>query len=169
MWLYILTSDGALTPDPLDAHFPIRKIASPDVICDCRVNLPRLDPPSEIGAPYNAEFEDYAVETLEWLSLVQLGSPRIDPDDKIDPFLSRYVPPGDSYTSCNVVKIKWEGFLSPSWAHKTFSQILVAIPREAWCAYYVAGFREGPLGESKQCTILKLAEAPNEYMLWEIS
>ena len=130
--------------------------------------MPPLKPPTDVDESYGADFEDYAVETHEWFSLIQLGSPRINPDDKIDSFLSRYVPPGDSSKVCKLVKITWQGFLAPSWAHRTFVKVLLAIPRDVWFAYCVAGFVEEALGESRNCTILKIADAPNEYVLWDI-
>jgi ribonuclease P/MRP protein subunit RPP40 len=128
-----------------------------------------LKPPLEVEPSYGADFEDYAVDTHEWLSLVLLNSPRINPDDKIDPFLSRYVPPGPSFTNSKLVKVTWQGFISPSWAHKMFVKLLLAVPQAAWFAYFVVGFGDGPLGESKNCTTLKLPDAPNEYVLWEIA
>jgi ribonuclease P/MRP protein subunit RPP40 len=130
--------------------------------------MPVLKPPSEVDTSYGADFEDYAVEVHEWLSLILLESPRIRSDDKIDAFLSRYVPPGGSTTSSNLVKITWQGFLSPSWAHKTFVQALLAAPRDVWFAYYVVGFGESFLGGNRDCTILKLPNASNEYVLWEV-
>lgn len=131
--------------------------------------MPSLKPPTELDPSYGADFEDYAVDTHEWLSLVLLGSPRINPDDKIDPFLSRYVPPGDTFTSSKLVKVTWRGFVSPSWVHKLFVHLLLAVPQDAWFAYAVVGFGGGPLGESENCTTLKLPDAPNEYVLWEVA
>jgi len=155
-------------PNPLDIHFPIRKTVASKVSKDIKVNMPALKPPTDVNESYGTDFEDYAVETHEWLSLIQLDSPRINPDDKIDSFLSRYVPPGDSSTICTLVKITWQGFLAPSWAHKIFVQALLAIPRDMWFAYCVAGFVEGVLDESRNCTILKVPDGPSEYVLWDI-
>ena len=157
-----------LTPDPLDAHFPAKRTVSPVISQGIRVNLPVLNPLSE-SASYGADFEDYAVEMHEWLSLALVESPRIRSDDDIDSFLSRYGPPGASTTSSTLVKITWQGFLSPSWAHNFFFQALLAAPQDTWFAYFVVGFGESLLGGSKDCTILKLPNAPNEYVLWEVA
>jgi ribonuclease P/MRP protein subunit RPP40 len=157
-----------LTPDPLDIHFPIRRTITPKLSKDIKVNMPPLKPPTDVDGSYDADFEDYAAETHEWFSLIQLDSPRINPDDKIDSFMSRYVPPGDSSTVCKLVKITWQGFLAPSWAHKTFVQVLLATPQDVWFAYCVAGFVEGDLGASRNCTILKVPDTLNEYVLWDI-
>jgi ribonucleases P/MRP protein subunit RPP40 len=159
----------AITPGPLDAHFPVKQTASPRLLQDIKVDLPSLKPPTDVDRTYGADLEDYAVELQEWLALILLESPRISPDDKIDPFLSRYAPPGDSHTNTKLVKLTWQGFLSPTWAHKTFVKILLATFRDAWFAYCVGGFGEGISGESKNCTILRLPDTPNEYVLWEIA
>jgi len=160
------TFDIVLTSDPLGIHCPTRKATTPVVSQDIKANRPSLKPPTEVDKNYSADFEDFATEIYEWLSLVMLNSPRIDPDDKIDPILSRYAPPGEDLESCKVVKIVWHGFLSPSWAHKLFVQTLVALPQDAWFAYCTSGFG---LPETKNCTILKLPNAPKEYILWEIA
>jgi len=165
---FMLTSQ-AVTPDPLDAHFPARQTVSPKLLQNINVNLPSLKPPTDVDPAYGADFEDYAVELQEWWALILLESPRVSPDDKIDPFLSRYAPPGDPHTNTKLVKLTWQGFLSPTWAHKTFVQIFLAAPQDSWFMYCVGSFSEGISGESKSCTILRLPDAPNEYVLWEVA
>ncbi|KAE9376771.1 ribonuclease P 40kDa subunit [Stipitochalara longipes BDJ] len=168
-WLFHDLRATAITPDPLETYFPIKRTVSPELSQPIQVQMPSLKPPVEVDPSYGANFEDYAVDIHEWLSLVLLESPRIYFDDKIDPYLSRYVPPGDSFTNSKLVKLTWQGFISPSWAHKTYVQMLFTIPQDAWFAYCVVGFGDGPLGESKSCTILKLPDAPKEFVSWEVS
>ncbi|KAE8452386.1 hypothetical protein EG329_001086 [Mollisiaceae sp. DMI_Dod_QoI] len=115
-WLFLNLESQVLTPEPLDAHFPVKKSASAQTFQDIQVKLPRLEPPIEADASFGADFEDYAVELHEWLSLLLLDSPRILADDKIDPYLSRYVPPGDPSDRCKMVKVRWRGFISALWA-----------------------------------------------------
>ncbi len=158
-----------LVPDPMEAHFPVKKTVSPQIIPEMKVSMPSLQPPIEVDEPCGANFEDYATETYEWLSLILLDSPRINPEDRIDPFLSRYVAPGNTITSCSLVKITWRGFLSPRWAHKMFVQMLLATPRTGWFAFCVDGFDGVAAGHGKHCTILKLPDVANEYVLWEIA
>jgi ribonuclease P/MRP protein subunit RPP40 len=157
-----------LKPDPLDKHFPTNVTVSPEIAPNISINEPCLTPPIRSTLEYDGDFEDFAVETHEWLSLVSLGSPRVDFDKKIDPVLSRYVPPGESTKSSKLVKITWRGFLAPSWVHKTFTQLLIASPNKPWFVLHVCGFGEGWSGRSKDCTILKLPDTPTEYMLWEV-
>lgn len=150
-------------------HFPARVSCSPKILQHIKVNKLSLKPPTDTNATYGGEFEDFATETHEWLSLIALESPRIDPDDQIDSFLSRYSLPSDSTASSYLVKITWRGFLSPSWAHKTFVQALLTTPSDKWFSYSVVGFGESWPGDGKDCTILKLPDAPNEYVLWEVA
>ncbi len=132
------------------------------------VNQPCLRPPCTPTPEYDGDFEDFAVETLEWLSLVSIGSPRIDPNDRVDPVLSRYVPPGDLTLSSKLVKITWRGLQSPLWVHRLFAKLLLAFPDNSWFAFYVCGFGEGWSGRSKDCTILKIPDSSKEYVLWEV-
>ncbi|PSS20126.1 hypothetical protein M430DRAFT_100089 [Amorphotheca resinae ATCC 22711] len=168
-WLFCDLGATALAPDPLDIHFPTKVAVVPDITSEIKVNMPSLKPPTDTSSEYGDDFKDFAVETHEWLSLISLNSPRVNPDDQIDSFLSRYVPPGESTTRSNLVKITWRGFLSPSWAHKLFVHALLNVPQEAWFVYYVGGFGGVRVEGSKDCTILKVPDAPNEYLLWEVA
>ncbi|KAF8865463.1 hypothetical protein BDZ45DRAFT_580058 [Acephala macrosclerotiorum] len=172
-WLFInLETKGllvALEPETLGVHFPVKKSVAAQTSESIHVKMPTLEPPTEVDASYGANFEDYAVDLLEWLSLLLLESPRILAEDKIDPYLSRYVPPGGPSTSSKLAKVKWRGFISAFWARNALVQVLQATPRDSWFAFSVDGFGNGPLGESKSCTILKLPKAATEYVLWEIA
>jgi ribonuclease P/MRP protein subunit RPP40 len=152
----------------MDVHFPAKVTVSPEISPDIEASKPSLKPPTKTNSEYDGDFEDFVVETHEWLSLISLGSPRINPADQIDSFLSRYVPPGMSIESSKLVKITWRGFLPPSWVHKTFAQALLACPSNLWFAYYVCGFGEGWSSRTKDCTILKLPDSQKEYLLWEV-
>ncbi|CAG8980437.1 hypothetical protein HYALB_00012924 [Hymenoscyphus albidus] len=162
----------AITPRPLEAHFPIEKISSPS-ISEIQVLVPQLNPPKDVDVTYGADFEDYSVEVHEWLALICLESPAIDPEDTTDSFLCRYNPPqGADQIAANsspVVKLTWQGFISPNWAHELFVKILLAVSRVTWFAYCVDGFGEGLTRNCRNCTILRLPNAPNEYVLWEVS
>jgi ribonucleases P/MRP protein subunit RPP40 len=67
-----------------------------------------------------------------------------------------------------VVKISWEGFLSPSWAHKSFVQGLRTAMPNTWFSFAVSGFRESLSNGSKDLTILKLPGFASDYLLWEV-
>lgn len=116
---------------------------------------------------YGGDFEDYAVETHEWLSLALLESPRLNPEDNIDSFLSRYTVPGET-TDGKLAKITWQGFMAPSWTHRNFVKILLAIPKEAWFAYSVSGFAEGWTAGGQNSLILKLPNSSSDFVLWDV-
>ncbi|KAG9232067.1 ribonuclease P 40kDa subunit [Amylocarpus encephaloides] len=172
-WLFHDLATTNTIPDPLTAHFPTKKVVVPEVRKDLKVNLPSFKPPpKDAQESYTGGFEDYAVELHEWLSMLALKSPRVELGDqtKTDSFLSRYVPPDDLETNHkSLVHVKWEGFLSSLWAHKIFVQLMLELPKDTWFAYIVGGFGEGWSGECKNSTILKLPEATNEYILWEVA
>jgi ribonuclease P/MRP protein subunit RPP40 len=50
-----------------------------------------------------------------------------------------------------------------------FVQALVVVPQKAWFVYSAAGFGEVWDGGGKDCTILKVPDAPKEYLLWEVA
>lgn len=164
----ILTLLPVLPSDPLSSHHPHKITCTPRVSSDAQFRRPDFKPPTENKSNYDEEFREFATETHEWLSLVSLESPRVRSTDNIDPFLSRYDPPKSLETTEELVKVTWTGFISPSWAHNTFIQVLLVAPKNSWLSYYVGGFSESWNGESKNCTILKLPDVPNDYVLWEV-
>jgi ribonuclease P/MRP protein subunit RPP40 len=131
--------------------------------------MPRLKPPTDVDSIYGEDLDDFAIETHEWLSMISLNSPRIESEDKIDSFLSRYAAPGEPEITSKLVRITWRGFLPTSWVHKTFVEALLLTPRDSWLACSVGGFEEGWSCESKDCTILRPPDAVNEYVLWEVA
>jgi ribonuclease P/MRP protein subunit RPP40 len=161
--------DLVIKPDPLDAHFPTRKTISPITSQVLKASIPSLKPPTDLNSAYGADFEDYAVEIYEWLSMILLESPRVDASDNVDPFLCRYSPPGDSYNQGNIVKITWRGFLSSIGVQKLFIQLLLALPKDVWFAYNVADFSTDLLVEGKSTMVLMLPDTQNEFVLWDIS
>lgn len=160
-----------VSPDPLMRHFPLTVNCCPEISTQIEAQLPRLQPPDGYRDTYEDDFSDFSVEVYEWISLISLGSPRVDPNDKIDPFLSRYAPPTAEDQKLDItqlVKMNWEGFASSSWAHKIFIQALLAAKPGMWFSFAVLGFNESIQTGGGDCTILKLPGAQNEYMLWEI-
>jgi ribonuclease P/MRP protein subunit RPP40 len=144
---------------------------SPKISIGLRVEIPVLQPPLNPRDKFGDDFSDYAIELYEWLSLIALESPRVSVDDHIDPFLSRYSPPNAGQTNHGVselVKIIWEGFISPSWAHKAFVQGLLAAKPNMWFSFAVSGFGESLSMESRDLTILKLPGVASDYVLWEV-
>ena len=102
---------------PIAKHHPVTKELSPQQKTIQRVRQPNLSSPSSSDS--DEDFEDWALEIYEWLSLVTLESPRICLQDTIDPFLSRYqVPNNESETALNLVMLTWSGLIPASWIRK---------------------------------------------------
>ena len=165
---YGLTALQAPTPDPLDKHAPVRRTVPIQITQDIKVKMPSLKPPTDIDPMYGNDFEDYAVEINEWLCMVLLESPRLHPEDHIDPQISRYQPPGD-VTEQKLAKVTLQGFYSPLWAHQMFVNLLLALPKGAWFAYSVTSLAEGWQDGGKSSMILKLPDDSTNYVLWDIA
>lgn len=136
-----------------------------------RVEIPQFQPPSESKDKFEDDFRDFAVDIYEWLSLICLESPRVDINDQIDPYLSRYVSPKPELLSTEtseLVKLAWQGFMSPIWAHKIFVETLLVATAKTWFSYTVSGFNEKIPDGIKDYTVLKLPGTSIEYLLWEI-
>jgi len=97
-----------------------------------------------------------------------LESPRLDPDDKIDTFLSRYSPQNEAKPG-SLAKITWQGFISPTWTYKTFVKILVAVPKEYWFAYSITGYADDWETGGHHSLILKLPNSSADYVLWDVN
>jgi len=170
-WLFSDLGAETHSPDPMMEHFPIVVKCIPKQVHIPRAIIPSLQPPLESREEYRDDLNDFSVDIYEWLALLSLDSPRLDLDDHTDPFLSRYAPPtavGPDHLVKKVVKITWEGFLSPSWAHVSFLQAVLAATPTTWFSFAVCGFNDSLGTESRDCTILKLPGASKEYMLWEV-
>ena len=114
-------TDCSMTAEdlPIAKHHPATKDCLPQLTTTEGVRVPILSPAP--ASDCDDDFEDWALETYEWLSLVALKSPRIAVSDAIDPFLSRYqVPDGDSGKIFNMVALTWTGFIPASWIMQLF-------------------------------------------------
>ncbi|KAK5657789.1 hypothetical protein OQA88_2862 [Cercophora sp. LCS_1] len=167
-WLFCNLSGNGPKPDPLLQFSPTSCVASPETSKSIETKLPTLKPPVELLVPAAREdFETFATEVYEWLSLVRLGSPRVHPKDEIDPFLSRYQVPGVE-RQANVRVITWEGFLAPSWSRKILIDIITTLPTDTWFSFSTSTFSKGIVGDNSECTILRPQDSNGEYILWEV-
>lgn len=161
----------APSPDPLQAHHPITITCSPNITTSATLAIPPMKVPNTESNQHGEDFDEFAVDMHEWLSLAILESPRIHADDKIDPFLSRYTPPTpQSHPSApaKLVKISWQGFLASAWVHHAFVQTLLSAGSHAWFFLNTSGFHDSWSADSVDTTILRLPAA-NEYILWEVA
>ncbi|KKK14256.1 hypothetical protein P175DRAFT_0504281 [Aspergillus ochraceoroseus IBT 24754] len=71
--------------------------------------------------------KDSCGDIAEWLAMVSLESGRVSANDDIDSYLSRYDAPeiGEA-GSCDLVSLKWRGFIPPKW----ITQLFITLCRE---------------------------------------
>lgn len=162
---------AAPDPDPLAAHCPTKYTSKPGVTEDISVLVPPLKLSASLVASGQRElYEDFATETYEWLALIRLQSPRIEPGDEVDPYLCRYQVPGDSdqHQESKLCKLTWEGFLSPSWVRKTLVDLMLALPPKAWFSFSTTTFPAGMMADGSECTFLRPPESHGEFVMWEV-
>ena len=107
---------------PIAKHHPTTHICLPQLRTIKGVIEPKLDHSQALSS--NDSFEQWSLETYEWLSLLGLESPRVLREDSIDPFLSRYqVPDGESQNSLNIVTLTWTGLLPGEWIRALLIEI----------------------------------------------
>ena len=104
---------------PITRHHPVTKECLPQQETTKRVRIPNLNPSRSSDS--HEDFEDWALETYEWLSLIAMESPRVCLEDTIDPFLSRYqVPDGDPGILSNMTILTWTGLIPNCWVRTLF-------------------------------------------------
>ena len=104
---------------PITKHHPVTKECLPQQRTTNRVRIPNITPAQSSDS--DESFEDWALETYEWLSLIAMESPRVYLEDAIDPFLSRYqVPDGDPGSISNMAILTWTGFIPNCWIRTLF-------------------------------------------------
>lgn len=166
LW-YKIDNCLALERDPLQAFHPQTTIVEATISHRVQVGQPNLSPPTDPDVTYGRDFEDFAMDTFEWLSLALLGSSRIDLVDNIDKFLSRYAPPGE-VKDTSLVKYSWQGLMSSNWSHKLFVDILLVLPKDYWFAYSISGFAEKFETDRHHTLVLKLPNSVSEYISWDV-
>lgn len=158
-WLFYDLKSETDGTGPIAAHQPFVRSVEAEVEHLDKVSVPVS--PAKVEQDASSE----ATELLEWLSLVANQSPRVQSDDKIDPYLSRYrVPDGpigkDGGPIPNTERLailRWHGFVPASFV----SKILLAALRasaDGWFAISATSFS----GEAY--TILKTGD---RTLTWE--
>ncbi|KAF7545426.1 hypothetical protein G7Z17_g9178 [Cylindrodendrum hubeiense] len=167
-WLFCNTSGSTPSPDPLQRYFPTSFTSSPGITRDLVTAQGPLDIPSEIiGDADRSALEEAATECYEWLSLIRLGSPRVAPQDNIDPYLSRYQVPGDAEKEVTVCKLSWQGFISSRWIHKLLVDIIVTCPSATWFSMSATCFSKNVPGSGDEVMIIRPPVAGTNYLMWE--
>lgn len=161
----------APTPDPLSRHYPIKYTSHPEVSEGIPTKIPLLKPPPAILDRKNSlDLDEFATDIYEWLSLIRLDSPRVNGDDKVDPYLSGYAVPGDpeDVQKGKLCRISWQGFIPPKWTQHTLVDVIHALPSKSWFSLSTTSFVRGITGDSADCTILRPPNSTGDYFLWDI-
>ena len=111
---------------PVAKHHPITRQSFAKQGRSEGVLLPALNP---FEASKSSEgFEQWALETYEWLGLVSLQSPRVLQSDSLDSYLSRYKVRGDdSGPNAKVlIGIEWTGFFPVTWVRNLIVELKYA-------------------------------------------
>lgn len=142
---------------------------SPETFEGFDVTLPPLRSPAELVSEAQ-DLPDSVSEMYEWLSLVRLQSPRIFSKDIINPYLSRYRPPGetDEQRTVKLCTIAWEGLLTPSFARQMLVDVILNLPSHEWFSLAVSSFPQSFAGDAAECTVLRPPKSPGEYLLWDV-
>ncbi|KAI1102740.1 ribonuclease P 40kDa subunit [Jackrogersella minutella] len=169
-WLFHNLSKTPV-PEPLSQHYPTKYMSHPGVSEDIFAKVPSLRPPPTIFSSQNRlDLDEFAMDIHEWLSLVRLGSPRVNVNDNIDPYLSCYAIPGETedVREEKLCRISWQGFIPPKWTQQTLADVILALPSKSWFSLSLTSFPRGIVGDSADSTILRPPNSPGEYFLWDI-
>ncbi|KAJ3578178.1 hypothetical protein NPX13_g2393 [Xylaria arbuscula] len=169
-WLFSNLSK-TVNPDPIAQYHPTTYTSKPAVTQNMATNSPPLGIPSAVLSDRSRQdLGEYSTELYEWLSLVRLKSPRVEPHDNIDPYLSTYTVPGgtNGTNGSQLCKITWQGFISPGWAANILAELIKTLPPKAWCSFSTTPFTRGVVGLGADYTIFRPPNSPGEYILWEI-
>lgn len=119
-WLFADLNGGLHADDaPITTFAPDIRAVTPSTIQTLVTVPPMALARASQGQYADMLFEDEALEFLEWADLVQMGSPRVQVGNKVDPFLSRYSIPGSelgTFKKQEVVHVSWHGFMPTEWA-----------------------------------------------------
>lgn len=143
----------------LAAHGPTIKVLEPTPEPLQQALCPSLRLSEGIN---DEDAREEAAELLEWLSLAMMASPRVQKDDGVDSFLSRYRPAENS-VAVNLVRYQWHGFAPAAFVLKVLLAALKAsssastTTEDGWFALSGASF------EGKGYMVLKHG---SEVMTW---
>ncbi|KAI0160864.1 ribonuclease P 40kDa subunit [Hypoxylon sp. FL1284] len=169
-WLFYSNSKTPI-PDPLSRHYPTKYTSHPEVSEGLLIKIPSIKPPPTVlGRRSSLELDDFATDIYEWLSLLRLESPRVNVDDKIDPYLSGYTVPGDPDDGQNqrLFRVSWQGFIPPSWTQQILADAVLSLPSKSWFSLSATSFARGITGDSADCTFLRPPNSLGDYFLWDI-
>ncbi|MCJ1436331.1 Ribonuclease P protein subunit p40 [Xylographa pallens] len=150
---------------PIDRHHPITK-ACPMTMKHSEVITPPIAPHTRTeDTPKDAEDDDLG--RLEWLDLVALESPRILPNDRVDPFLCQYeVPDSGRARPTKVTILSWRGFMPAEWIKKLYLECYRSLKRQDSWGVQKQGL--GWIALSASAFKMEAVDGPEGYVLLTI-
>ncbi|EFY84877.1 ribonuclease P protein subunit p40, putative [Metarhizium acridum CQMa 102] len=130
--------------------------------------LPEMLPTTSLTAAEHVGLEERGIDLYEWLSLVRLESARVEPDDKIDPYLSRYCVTGKTSNRLDVCKITWQGFIGTSWLRDLARDVLAVCPRRSWLSIIATSSYCVEMGVNAESVLLRPPGQEDQYLMWQI-
>ncbi|KAJ9648068.1 hypothetical protein H2199_001845 [Coniosporium tulheliwenetii] len=158
-WLFCNIQDRNAVGGPISKHHPVVKTISPTVTRMPKVLVPSFKSVQTLVSPQDA------TELLEWISLLSLRSVRVNANDNIDSYLSRYEVPSfaasgsdEPLASMDLVRLRWHGFIDPKFM--TAMGILpIGTSENQWFAMNVCCF------DGAAYTVLKVGK--EDCLTWE--
>ena len=132
---------------------------------------PQLRPSTELIANGDKiDYEEFAADIYEWLSLLRIESPLLDESfrAKVDSNISRYQVPAHGRTSYSVTKLSWQGFISPDWVQTLLKDLLLQLPLNDWLSVSATSVSKDVLGTGAEVTFTRPPKSPGEFLMWEV-
>lgn len=158
-WLFYDLQDRNAVGGPISKHHPIPKTVTPIITRMPKVLVPSFKSVHDLLSPQNA------TDLLEWIGLLSLRSARVNANDNIDSYLSRYEVPSFAATgsdeplaSRNLVRLRWHGFADPGFM-RAMCIVPVGTSEHHWLAVNVSCF------DGAAYTVLRVGK--EDCVTWE--
>ncbi|MCJ1387496.1 hypothetical protein MMC18_000339 [Xylographa bjoerkii] len=180
-----------LEDGPIDGHHPTIKA--------CQLTTKRLEvitPPLTSHTWKEDTLNDAGdndLGLLEWLDLIALESPRIQPGDIVDLVLCQYeIPDSGKARATKITMLSWRGFVPAEWVRKLYLECFWAIQKQGlgWIALSANAFKMEAVDGLEGYTLMTIPSGltadgehdpsshdaggpsiplPVEYTLWEMT
>ncbi|KAG6070719.1 hypothetical protein E4U15_007849 [Claviceps sp. LM218 group G6] len=105
----------------------------------------------------------------EWLSLLKLGSPRVQYGDDVDTFLSRYRVASKDREQVRICRISWVGLIGTTWFQNLVRDVMTANATEGWLSFSSNSFYDVSLsGTGSELVMLRPSTKEDQYLMWRL-
>ncbi|KAJ3529296.1 hypothetical protein NMY22_g9053 [Coprinellus aureogranulatus] len=127
-------------------------IPTNSTICSPRPNVDQRKGDKRVKAQAEEALEDWGEGiwgVLEWVGMAILGAPRLQENDRVNPFVAVYEPPSPSRIG-DVTHLSWKGFLSPTFVQSIIDAVCSILDSDrsdaSFAAITVHGIPTTPVG-----------------------